>query len=71
MSEDKQPDLVVAVETLKSAVSEAVDAALLDFERATGLTPSGIDLGMVEQARYGDRIKRYVLGSVTVGLGEW
>ena len=61
---------VDAIVVLKTEIQTEVLHAVNRFEAATGITPSGIDIDMVEMTRMGDRLARFVPGGVRVHLRQ-
>lgn len=58
--------LAIPVHLLKSTIHRAVTNAIENFERDTGLTPSGIELRMTEMTAHGDKLARYGLTDVRI-----
>lgn len=63
-------NLGASVRKLKAALEAAARAAVADFRAETGLTPSGLDVRMMETTCAGDAVRQYTVGEVTVDLGR-
>ncbi len=59
-----------AVAALKARLRVEITAAVQEFRVATGgLSPGAISVHMVDATSYGDKVRRYMVGDVTVTLG--
>jgi hypothetical protein len=64
-------NLAPSLAALKQKIRDAAQLAIIDFEKQTGLTPSGIEVKIMEITTHGDAVNRYAVSSVTVDLGEY
>ena len=66
------PDAVLsaAVATLKADIACAVSDAIERFREQTGLTPSAIELEMLETYQIGQGHRQSTLGAVRISLGD-
>lgn len=60
-----------AVNELKSDLRKAIADRLSRFEADTGMSPASVDVHVLERTSHGDRLKRYFVGDVRVGFGEY
>lgn len=60
------PTFAVAAGDLKTAIRVVLLPILQQFRIQTGLTPSGIDISMIEISSHGDAIRQYGLGNVGI-----
>lgn len=65
-----QCDVGRSVADLKTDIQQAVESALAEFERRTGLTPSGINLRMEDSSVIG-AIRRFHLADIEIKLGKY
>lgn len=61
-------ELALSIASLKSDINKAVTDAVRKFNAQTGLTPSDIDIEMVDITRTGDQIRSHAVGNVSVSL---
>ncbi len=54
-----------ALSTLEEKIRSAAHDAVEDFKRATGHTPQGIDIQLVQIQEIGQKQPEYVVGDVT------
>lgn len=54
------------VAKLIANLSTAIGRELAEFETATGVMPSRIDVPMLSARTHGDRVSRYVVGKIDV-----
>lgn len=54
------------VATLKARIQERVQEAVLDFFIATGVTPDGVEVRMIDATNVGEGVRRYMVGDVSV-----
>ncbi len=60
--------LVDEVENLKDEIMKAVAKAVVDFQRRTGITPSEVQVKMVDVTAVGQRVRVHAVSEVTVGF---
>jgi hypothetical protein len=64
------PDFADAVVVLKREITELISASVRRFTGQTGVSPSGIGVEMVEVTSVADNLRRYVVGEVTIHIGD-
>ncbi len=64
-------ELPEAIDRLKNAIREAATAAVLEFEGSTGLTPSSLEIEMLDITTHSDKCRRSMVGAVRVNLGKF
>lgn len=57
-------DLIEAITRLKRGVQEDVTLRVREFQRQTGLTPSAIDVNMIDVTSTGQRVRHSIVGQV-------
>ena len=60
-----------SVSKLKDSIRVSISQELQTFTEKTGMSPSRIDLVFVEVTAHGDRVRKYVIGDVKLGFGEY
>ena len=55
---------------LKRSIRDATTRAVDDFKRATGVTPSRIDIQMAEVTSHGDILAQFIVDDVRIGLQD-
>lgn len=58
------------VAKLKNTIHFAVHTAVVEFKNETGITPTGIDIDMLDITTHGDRARDTVVGSVKISFDE-
>jgi len=56
--------LEAATVDCKTAIKDAVAAALATFQDRTGIGPTGVELRFVDVSTYGDEVRRHALATV-------
>ncbi len=63
--------LAEAIGDLKARLQQDIRNRVSAFERRTGLTPSAIEVNMIDATSTGDPIGRFIVGTVNVDLGSF
>ena len=61
--------LTAAIARLKDDIQTFVTSKVIDFEQDTGVTPSAIDIHMIDVTAYRDSMRRSIVGSVRITIG--
>ncbi len=67
---DNESNLGAAMAALKERLDKAAREAVRAFYEQTGVTPSGIQIQMVNVTTMGDAIRKYAVGEVLIDLGR-
>lgn len=57
-----------AIRDFKANVRTALHIELIALRDKTGITPSSIQIEMIDQTTYGDKRRKFTLGSVSLGF---
>lgn len=57
-------ELPLAIRTFRAELHQEVLRLVKAFEEKTGVTPSAISIPMLEATQHGDRLPKYVVGSI-------
>lgn len=61
-------NIKAAADQCKGEIHSAVAAAVQRFREQTGVTPSDIDIRMVESTAIGDDARQFLVGDVRLGF---